>query len=193
MPAFDNAETHRYPEAPVTLLSPVLQQPDTTLCAEVIGTSLYPLLKRVHEATLAFEYDILLEKSQIPTSLMDENTATAGEVDRESTLPAAIWYAACIHLTSIQHHLPFSCDRNQQYVEALRLCLSLLPQGLAAEIDSALYIWLCFTGATAAKEKQTWFLAKVGPVVMSLARNELDLIKTGLIRFCKIRSRLASA
>ncbi|KAH8797754.1 hypothetical protein F5884DRAFT_814727 [Xylogone sp. PMI_703] len=53
-------------------------------------------------------------------------------------------------------------------------------------MNREIYIWLCLTGAAAAREEKAWFLAKAGPIIMSLRRDEIHMFKLGALRFCRL-------
>ena len=150
------------------------------------------LIRRVHQATLNFECQLMPKHCPTLPISAPEDDFMINEYEKATPLSAAIRYAASIHLNSLQRRVPFISNENQALVEELRLCLLSLPQGGGLEVETEFYVWLCFTGAAAARRKKTWFLAKVGPVVMSLGRTQLDLFKTGLVRFCGILQNLTN-
>lgn len=188
-PAFEIMERGQRPETPITLLSALLCQSERTLRANGINMSLISLLKRVHRAILSFEFQPVPEHHQ-PLHMPSEDELRVDEFEEETPFSAACRYAAYIHLNSLQRGIPFSSDENQALVEQLRSYLSLLPQGDSLEFEKETYVWLCFTGAAVAREKKTWFLAKVGPVVMSLDHSQLDQFKIGVVRFCRLLRKL---
>lgn len=114
------------------------------------------------------------------------------ERDFEKDIPfnAACWYAASIHLNSLQRGIPFSSDENQIHLEKLRSCILVFPKDNDGELEREIYIWLCFTGAAVAKRDKTWFLAKVGPTVMSLTQKQLGDFKKGVIQFAYVVQKL---
>ncbi|EHK16276.1 uncharacterized protein TRIVIDRAFT_217174 [Trichoderma virens Gv29-8] len=65
-----------------------------------------------------------------------------------------------------------------------------LPKDNDGELEREVYIWLCFTGAAVAKRDKTWFLAKVGPTVMSLSQKQMDSFKRGVIQFAYVAQKL---
>ena len=98
--------------------------------------------------------------------------------------------AAITHLRSLVKVTPFSSDENQKLINQLGRSLSELTEGTWHETDPEIYIWLCFTGAAAAQEGKTWFLAKAEPVIMSLKPYEQQLFKLGVLRFCQLHRYL---
>ncbi|KAF3067832.1 hypothetical protein CFAM422_008617 [Trichoderma lentiforme] len=66
------------------------------------------------------------------------------------------------------------------------------PKDNDRELEREIYVWLCFTGAAVAKRDKTWFLAKVGPTVMSLSQKQLSEFKRGVIQFAYIVQKLES-
>ena len=98
--------------------------------------------------------------------------------------------AAITHLRSLAQVIPFSSDENQKLVHQLGQSLSELTEGMWHETDPEIYIWLCYTGAAAAQEGKTWFLAKAEPVIMSLKPDEQQLFKLGVLRFCRLHRYL---
>ncbi|PKK48847.1 hypothetical protein CI102_5492 [Trichoderma harzianum] len=67
------------------------------------------------------------------------------------------------------------------------------PKDNDRELDREIYVWLCFTGAAVANRDKTWFLAKVGPTVMSLSQKQLGDFKRGVIQFAYIVQKLESS
>lgn len=122
--------------------------------------------------------------------LPPSNNFTKGYLEKGSSLHAACWYAANIHLNSLKRGIPFSSDENQVLLEKLRSCITVFPKNDDVELEGEIYIWLCFTGAAAAKINKTWFLAKIGPTVMSLSQKQLCDFKKGVNRFAYIVQKL---
>ncbi|VUC30645.1 unnamed protein product [Clonostachys rosea] len=181
-PVFCVDEQYQHCEAPISLVSTVLCQSERALRESGITEPLMSLLRRVHNATLDFENDPLTQPIE------DYIAVGAPEVERK--LSTATVLAASIHLESFQRRTRFSVDDNQDRVEKLRVCLSSLPQGSKCDIENELYVFLCFTGAAAARSNRAWFLAKAGPVVMSLSPSQLYHFKMATTRFCRILQKL---
>ncbi|KAK9334562.1 hypothetical protein V1521DRAFT_442500 [Lipomyces starkeyi] len=148
--------------------------------AHGIPMSLIHLLRQVHQASLLFE------SQQISKNPILEDELLADDPGDENLLHAACSCAAYILLNSLRRVIPFSSDENQGAVEQLRSYLSQLNDDQWLQADRETIVWLCFTGAAAAKENRTWFLAKVGPVVMSLKPDELTLFKLGAVHLCRL-------
>ncbi|CAG9990635.1 unnamed protein product [Clonostachys byssicola] len=182
-PAFCVDEQYQFCDAPISLVSTVLCQSKRALRESGITEPLASLLKRVHDATLDFEYGPLAQP-------MEEFLVIH---EAESKFSTAVTLAATIHLDSFQQRNRFCVDDNQDSVENLRLCVSSLPQGSKYDIENELYVFLCFTGAAAATKNRAWFLAKAGPVVMSLNPSQLHHFKMAVTRFCRILQRLEGA
>jgi hypothetical protein len=115
-----------------------------------------------------------------------------GDFEDAGPFHAACWYAASIYLNSLKRGIPFSSDENQILVEKLRSCIMVFPKDNVGELEREVYVWLCFTGAAVAKRDKTWFLAKVGPTVMSLSQKQLGDFKRGVIQFAYIVQQLES-
>ncbi|CAH0051065.1 unnamed protein product [Clonostachys solani] len=184
-PVFCVDEQSQHYDAPISLVSTVLCQSERALHESGIAEPLISLLRRVHNATLDFEYE--------PSAQPVEESIVISEPGVEGKFSTAVVLAAMIHLTSFQRRTRFSIDDNQDSVEKLRLCLSSLPQGSKCDIENELYVFLCFTGAAAARKNRAWFLAKAGPVVMSLNQSQLHHFKMAITRFCRILQTLEGA
>ncbi|CAG9942571.1 unnamed protein product [Clonostachys rosea f. rosea IK726] len=184
-PVFCVDEQSQHYDAPVSLVSAVLCQSERALRESGITEPLISLLRRVHNATLDFEYE--------PLAHPIEEGIVIHEPEAGSKFSTAVALAAMIHLNSFQHRSRFCVDNNQDSVENLRLCLSSIPQGSKCDIESELYVFLCFTGAAAARKNRAWFLAKAGPVVMSLNHTQLHHFKMAITRFCRILQKLEGA
>ncbi|RYC80738.1 hypothetical protein BFJ63_vAg16373 [Fusarium oxysporum f. sp. narcissi] len=182
-PGFNTTESWQLPAAPISLLSTVLRRSNEELRASGIGTPLISLLRRVHRATVHFECGVVAEP-------VDEFTFDGFEMETPSS--AAIRCAAEISLNALEHSFPFSSDINLALVEQLRSSIASLTQDGTndVEVENEILVWACFTGAAVAREKRTWFLAKAGPVVMSLDQSQLHLFKIGATRFCAILQKL---
>ncbi|KAK9312479.1 hypothetical protein V1522DRAFT_438361 [Lipomyces starkeyi] len=183
-PHYASLGSSSLPEPPITLLSAVLHGSESDPRAHGIPMSLIHLLRQVHQASLLFESQQISKKDVRNPILEDE--LLADEPGDENLLHAACSCAAYILLNSLRRVIPFSSDENQGAVEQLRSYLSQLNDDQWLEADRETIVWLCFTGAAAAKENRTWFLAKVGPVVMSLKPDELRLFKLGAVHLCRL-------
>ncbi|KAK7215826.1 hypothetical protein V2G26_003829 [Clonostachys chloroleuca] len=175
----------QHPNTPISLVSTLICQSERALRESGITEPLISLLRRVHNVTLDFEYE--------PLAKPIEERVVINEPETESNFSTAIVVAAGIHLYSLQRRTRFSVDDNQDKVEKLRLYLSSLPQGSKCDIENELYVFLCFSGAAAARKNSAWFLAKAGPVVMSLNQSQLHHFKIATTRFCRILQKLQSA
>ena len=192
------------PLVSVTLLSTSLTKPERELNTHSMPTPLLDLLRYVHESTLMFE-------SQMPKNGLEMALARSSGQNILKHMPGVIYEdrllcpdgqefpdffhlacrcAAITHLKSIVQVIPFSSDENQKLVHQLGRSLSELAGGMWHETDPEIYIWLCFTGAAAAQEGKTWFLAKAEPVIMSLKPYEQQLFKLGALRFCQLHRYL---
>ncbi|KAL7929765.1 hypothetical protein V8C35DRAFT_314735 [Trichoderma chlorosporum] len=181
-PVFGTAEGYQFPETPTTLLSPILQRPDKVLYSSGLQASLLSLLNEVHDALLAFDQSTLPEDVW-EMSLYTKHKFVKKDFEEDNPFYAACWYAASIHLNCLKCRMPFSSYKNQILVEKLRSCIMVFPKDNEGELEREIYIWLCFTGAAVAKRDKTWFLAKVGPTVMSLNQKQLGEFKKGAIQF----------
>ncbi|KAL6897434.1 hypothetical protein GGI43DRAFT_409118 [Trichoderma evansii] len=188
-PIFGTTKGCQFPEAPITLLSAILQRPDRILTSIGISKPLLLLLNEVHETILAFDCQTIPEHRWKPPPLLSGNF-TIGDLEQENSFHAACWYAANIHLNSLKCGIPFASDENQLLLEKLRSCITVFPKNDDGELEREIYTWLCFTGAAAAKRNKTWFLAKIGPTVMSLSQKQLSDFKKGVNRFAYIVHKL---
>ncbi|KAH8807127.1 hypothetical protein F5884DRAFT_788585 [Xylogone sp. PMI_703] len=198
IPSFADFVSIPLPEAPVTLLSAILSKRKRDLITYGISTSLIRRLHYVHGATLQFESQRLKSKQilsngswsassseEISKPVFEDNEEDSFCDDLEgNSLQLAARYAANIHLKSLGRVIPFSSEDNQGFVSRLRYYLSQLTDDIWLNNNREIYIWLCLTGAAAAQEGKTWFLTKVGPVIMSLEHDKLRMVKSGALRFC---------
>ncbi|KAL6693445.1 hypothetical protein J3F84DRAFT_401331 [Trichoderma pleuroticola] len=190
-PVFGAVDGYQFPEAPTTLLSAILQCPEKVLYSSGLTGSLLSLLHEVHDNLLNFNpQTIPADYWKIPLYTRDKYPD--GNFEEDGPFHAACWYAASIHLNCLKHGIPFSSDENQMFLERLRSCIMVFPKDNDRELEREIYIWLCFTGAAVAKRDKTWFLAKVGPTVMSLSQRQLGDFKKGAIQFAHIIQRLES-
>lgn len=199
-PAFPNPAQLMSPLTPMTLLLSTLDKPERELNTDRIPIWLLDLLRQVHETTLTFEYLIMGRmRARAPTLALRESVLKymSGVVsehellsidDQKTRSPfhVASVCAANIHLRSMGKVVPFSSEGNQGLVDQLRQSLSEFGNETWHETDPEIYIFLCFTGAAAAQEGKSWFIAKSGPLIMSLRKNEQQLFKTAALRFCNI-------
>ena len=178
----------------ITLLSPVLKVYENNADARPISRPLLGLLQDLHQTIIRFEVQLLstrhegvIPRLEISPNLLDgffdDRDSIVTNSTMEKYLSLACVYAAKIHLNSLAAACPFSSNNNQKLVNRLMESLSQLNSRVPQVVDPATFIWLCFTGAAAAQRGKTWFLAIVGPVVMSLRGEELELVKCGLLRF----------
>jgi hypothetical protein len=161
---------------------------------------LLDLLRHVHETTLKFECQMLEDEPDTSSRtrsrarvlrrmsevFSEDELLSFNETTDSDSFHVACRCAANIHLKSMGQVVPFSSDGNQKLVNQLALALSQTNNALWHEMEPDIYIWCCFTGAAAAQEGKTWFLAKAGPVVMSLNPDELRQFKLGVLRFCRL-------
>ncbi|KAL7943627.1 hypothetical protein V8C42DRAFT_98204 [Trichoderma barbatum] len=190
-PVFGTTEGYQFPEAPITLLSAVLQHPDETLHSSGLNGPLLSLLNEVHDTLLAFDRHNMPENCLKASLFVGEKSMKDG-IEKENPFHAACWYAANIHLNSLKRGIPFSSDENQILLEKLRSCILVFPKDNNGELEREIYTWLCFTGAAVAKRDKTWFLAKVGPTVMSLNHKQLGNFKRGVIQLAYVVQKLRS-
>ena len=199
-PAFTDPASILSPLTPVTLLSERLMRPERELSINGMPLPLLDLLRHVHETTLRFESQML--EDQLRTSsktgsrarvlrrmseiFSEDELLSFSETTGNDSFYVACRCAANIHLKSMGQVIPYSSDGNQKLVKQLGLALSQTSKSMWHETEPEIYIWLCFTGAAADQEGKTWFLAKAGPVVMSLKPDELQKFKTGVLRFCQL-------
>jgi hypothetical protein len=184
----------------MNFLFAVLNKEERDLGDDRISLPLLNLLRHVHEVTLRFESRMLEGRHERPSLtsvqepilkytseivLEDELFYPVGE-DNSNYFHIACRSAASIHLRSLGRTVPFSSEGNQHLVHQLRLSVFQLGDGIGQEIDPEIYIWLCFTGAAAAQEAKTWFLAKSERVIMSLKPCQQCLFKSDALRFCRL-------
>jgi hypothetical protein len=146
---------------------------------------LVSLLNEVHENLLTFNCQTVPKYHGKSPPLLNDNSIN-GDLEKENPFQAACWCAAKIHLNSLKRGIPFSSDENQLLLEKLRSWIIIFPKNKDEELEREIYIWLCFTGAAVAKKDKTWFLAKVGPTVMSLSEKQLGDFKKGVTRFAHV-------
>ncbi|PTB49022.1 hypothetical protein M431DRAFT_535204 [Trichoderma harzianum CBS 226.95] len=191
-PVFGTVDGYEVPEAPITLLSAILQRPEKVLHSSGLNGSLLSLLHEVHDNLLTFgPQNIPGDYWEMPLYITDKYLD--GDFDEDGPFYAACWHAASIYLNSLKRGIPFSSDENQIFVEKLRSCIMVFPKDNDRELDREIYVWLCFTGAAVANRDKTWFLAKVGPTVMSLSQKQLGDFKRGVIQFAYIVQKLESS
>lgn len=192
------------PQPLITLLSPVLKGHENNPDTHPISTPLLRLLQDLHQVILQFEVQLLSTRPEEVISTLQQISpkllqsfceygdliVASSRIDKH--LPLACIYAAKIHLNSLVAGHPFSSNNNQTLVNGLVGSLSQLISGARQAVDPATFIWLCFTGAAAAQTEKAWFLAIVGPVVMSLRGKDLELVKSGLLRFYWLLRHLIS-
>ncbi|KAL7905073.1 hypothetical protein GGI35DRAFT_471951 [Trichoderma velutinum] len=190
-PVFGATEGYQFPEAPTTLVSAILQRPDKVLHSSGLNGSLLSLLNEVHDSLLTFDPQTIPgDYWKMPLFIRDNYPN--GDFEEDGPLHAACWYAASIYLNCLKRGIPFSSDENQIFLEKLRSCIMIFPKDNDRELEREIYVWLCFTGAAVAKRDKTWFLAKVGPTVMSLSQKQLSDFKRGVIQFAYVVQKLES-
>ncbi|KAL7796394.1 hypothetical protein V8C43DRAFT_278973 [Trichoderma afarasin] len=190
-PVFGTVDGYQVPEAPSTLLSAILQRPEKVLHSSGLNGLLLSLLHEVHNSLLTFDPQTTPgDYWRMP--LYMRGGYPDGNFEEDGPFNAACWYAANIYLNSLKRGIPFSSDQNQMFVEKLRSCIMAFPKDNDRELEREIYVWLCFTGAAVAKRDKTWFLAKVGPTVMSLSQKQLGEFKRGVIQFAYIVQKLES-
>lgn len=165
--------------------------------------SLLDLLFHVHETTRQFGLQMPADKPEtvsayappadflkyvsgpVQDSIPFKNLPPQSLDDREPFY-VSCRCAASIHLKSLGRMTSFSSNGNQNLAQRLRKSLSQYNTVAWHEREPELYIWVCFTGAAAAQEGASWFLAKAEPVVMSLEPDELHTLKLGTTQFCRL-------
>ena len=192
------------PLVSVTLLSTSWTKPERELNTYSMPPPLLDLLRHVHESTLMFESQMPKDKLEVALAsssrqnilkhmsgvIYEDELLSPDGQEVEEFFHLACRCAAITHLRSLVQVIPFSSDENQKLIHQLGRSLSELTEGMWHETDPEIYIWLCFTGAAAAQEGKTWFLAKAEPVIMSLKPYEQQLFKLGVLRFCQLHRYL---
>ncbi|KAH7307995.1 hypothetical protein B0I35DRAFT_442620 [Stachybotrys elegans] len=190
-PFYQGEAVPQSPEIPISMLSAISDRSDALLSDLEVEQPLVDLLRQVHHHHLEFRPGVPFKGTYIlPATLLEQMLHDAST---KSTLVAAMLYAVHIHLYTLQQRIPFTSHENQQLVEQLRVCLASLPPAENSELEAVIMVWLCFTGAATSRTQKAWFLAKVGPVLMSLGQVTLGIVKVGLVRFCGVAHSLASS
>lgn len=198
-PAFADFDSMPTPLVPITPLSATVSRHGHLPNASRIPKPVMHLLRYVHNAILMFESRMLETKGQdgVNSSLrgnivkkmaaisLAEEILPPAQLDNTNPIFIACRYAANIHLNSFRQAIPFTSDYNQNYVRHLRACLSQVTKTMWHTIGIELFIWLCFTGAVAAKEGKLWFLAQARPTGPLLTPDGSNNLKLGMFRFCR--------
>lgn len=183
----------------MTLLSSVLSKPNHELAALGNPESLIEMFRNVHMNTLQFEsrmikkgetsFQAAINLEKISIIDFDEETFP-DHLDESDYYILASHCAANIQLMSLQQAIPFSSTVNQRWVNCLRKAMTRLKDDIWIRMNGEIYAWMCFTGAASAQKGKNWFIAKAGPVVMSLDADSVSLFKSGAVRFCRILRHL---
>lgn len=199
-PVFADLARLSLPLSPLTLLSARLSRPGRILSDHYLPSSVWDLVRHVHEKTLKFECQILKDEPEnvtaiipqegnlkyMPSTIPEDEPLSFGKLEGDDHFHAACRCAANIHLKSLGQLVPFSSNGNQKLVRQLEFSLSSLSNGMWLETETEIYIWLCFTGVAAAQAGKAWFLAKVAPTVLSLKPEEFGQVISRILRFWRL-------
>jgi hypothetical protein len=129
----------------------------------------------------------------LPSANDLEDHAHRGDDIYEACRLAACIYWGCIYATT-----PFSADTNSVHMVALKAALGKTDDELWWNAAPEALVWACLVGGAAARHRpeRGWFIARLGPTMVTLGENKPAEMQKSLLTFgwlagmCEARLKL---